>query len=182
MSLTVPGRRDAVHQIRIGPARAALLILALTLTAACGSTPPPAPTSPPPAAKPVATTGATGAGGAQPTVAGGAVASPAVKPTVSTAPSPAAAAKPSAPSKPLTKVVVNTSGSSLLYSNLYIAKYRGFFEQERLDAELIELAGAPQATQAVLAGSSLLAVTPINAAIDAVQRNQPIVVVGAGVN
>lgn len=92
------------------------------------------------------------------------------------------AAAQSAPPRERKKIVVNTSGNSLLYTNLYIAKFKGYFEQEGLDADLIELAGAPQATQAVLTGSTLLAVTPINATIDAVLKNQPVVVVAAGVN
>ncbi|MBI4504982.1 MAG: ABC transporter substrate-binding protein [Chloroflexi bacterium] len=107
-------------------------------------------------------------------------AKPAEKPAAAQPAKPAP--QPAAPAKERKKIVVNTAGTSLLYTSLYYTYYSGLFQEEGFDAELIEPAGAPLAAQAVLSGSTFLGMTVLNAHITAIEKNQPLVAIAAGVN
>lgn len=151
----------------------------LALVVACQAAPQPAP-PPAPAAKPVAPAAAP-----QPVekpAAPAAAQKPAAPAPAQKPAAPAPVQKPAAPAKELKKILVNTSGLSLLYTSLYHAVFTGQFEQEGLAAELIELAGAPQGVQAVLSGNTFMGLAPLNAHIAVVEKNQPVVGIAAAIN
>lgn len=155
------------------PARAVaslLLVLLLPVAPACQPGPAVSPTAAP--SKPAESKPAP----AKPAEAAKAATSP------SPAASPAAAAAAPAPAQGLTRIQVSTAGSSLLWIHAYLAGFMGYYQQEGLDAEIIETGGGPQALQTVMSGNALLGDLPVGNLIDGVQRDLPIVAVAGTID
>jgi NitT/TauT family transport system substrate-binding protein len=85
-------------------------------------------------------------------------------------------------SKDLEHIVWTQSTHGFLYSPVYIAKDKGFFEQEGLDVEVVITGGGSKVMAAVIGGSAQVGATALSSAMDATKKGQAVLSFGALMN
>ena len=76
--------------------------------------------------------------------------------------------------KKLEHIVLAQSTEGFLWSPIYIAKDKGFFEQEGLDVEVVVTGGGSKVMAAVIGGSAQVGATALSSAMDATKKGKTV--------